>query len=1174
MAASYVPIGPEDGGTALATAERGALFAGRLLAGLLLVSVVALGIVNGVFYVALRDHVRPIDDRVVAVLSNGSCIAEKGLRADGTIIILDSCVRPTDSDGKAEPVCPFGSGNTTYVMSNAWRTPSGLLLNATCTAVSGLGGGVPVPLPVSMGGTGDVGPYVGFNRLVLTDAAQRAYESNLRDIQLITTMTPATGDAMGNYPNIFIRPTGVVPGLYGGDWRCMLQADVLATGQVLNISCGNRSIVGVAGQVKIFFSGSNNDTLNIGTYQNTSYSSSVRYYALNLTTALPLASGGIGTNTRPGAAGRVVVTELTPAPAYVDSGIFLSDLVTYNATLTGVLAGSTMADPQLAPTGVVPGRIGNTTDCMADLDIGADGRVYGKHCLSLAALLNASAGTIVVGTPRQVTTTTLANGTVVLQLSQNFDATADVTLGTLTLTTAPLAWASGGTGTATSVVAANHLVVTGTGPDRLVETGVLLADVVTFTATVPGGDFVGSTYAALTLPTVNANTGTWGNATGWPVVTADGKGRVTALSQRTLVPRPNQTTLVDLGGGITQLGTVQDIGPLSAVVHGSLALTLAPLGLDSGGTGSSAFPLLGGARLMVSTPTSMVESSVQLTHVLLDTTAFASSDIAGTAAAGLFLQPTGVVPGIYGNSTDCILRAQLDAAGRIVDADCFSIVHLLVRNDTDVEIIIGTVNQVYATVVANGTVQLSLDQDLAPHSSVTFASLNLTTTPLSLASGGTGSSASPLVGLRLIQSNAGGTAMVESTIALSALITTSTPFVGGDLTGLAPALTLVPFGPGASTWGNTTAWPVVTTDTKGRVSAVALQPLVGYANQVVIVPGGSVGVPTVIKLPQDLAPSSWPTFLNVNCTTFVGGYLLYSSDKTIVESTLRVVDVLTNVTAIGAGSDLTGTYGTPLLATITTAQSLGPYHALSYNAKGLVTSGTNYSLVGGTGISVSTTGTTTTIAMSASVANASCLSTGVTVPASTTSDFQIDCNTPGSGWIDLPVQATVRGTGGNDPTFSTWRSPQRAYEFVGSSSEMREIFGQIHIPHTIKPGTGIYFHVHWVPSAASPSGNIVWKFDYSYAGPGNNQVFPASSTVTATATMPAQYTHMITEIAAPVLAGSLEVDGVISLRVYRDAADAGDTSTNSAFLLFIDAHIQVAKFATKNRNKAGGSFYT
>ena len=72
----------------------------------------------------------------------------------------------------------------------------------------------------------------------------------------------------------------------------------------------------------------------------------------------------------------------------------------------------------------------------------------------------------------------------------------------------------------------------------------------------------------------------------------------------------------------------------------------------------------------------------------------------------------------------------------------------------------------------------------------------------------------------------------------------------------------------------------------------------------------------------------------------------------------------------------------------------------------------------------------------------------------------------------------------------------------------------------------------------------------------------------------AQYVHMITEIAAPVLAGTLEVDGVLQLHVYRDGAAGADTSTTSAFLLFIDAHIQVSKFATKNRNKAGGSFYT
>jgi hypothetical protein len=53
-----------------------------------------------------------------------------------------------------------------------------------------------------------------------------------------------------------------------------------------------------------------------------------------------------------------------------------------------------------------------------------------------------------------------------------------------------------------------------------------------------------------------------------------------------------------------------------------------------------------------------------------------------------------------------------------------------------------------------------------------------------------------------------------------------------------------------------------------------------------------------------------------------------------------------------------------------------------------------------------------------------------------------------------------------------------------------------------------------------------------------------------------------------VLTGTLEVDGIVLLRVFR-------ASTNPAALFFIDAHIPVCKHATKQRNKvATGSFYT
>lgn len=190
----------------------------------------------------------------------------------------------------------------------------------------------------------------------------------------------------------------------------------------------------------------------------------------------------------------------------------------------------------------------------------------------------------------------------------------------------------------------------------------------------------------------------------------------------------------------------------------------------------------------------------------------------------------------------------------------------------------------------------------------------------------------------------------------------------------------------------------------------------------------------------------------------------------------------------------------------------------------------------------------------------------------TGSDILYDQNAPTDGWTDIPIEITVKGSGVNDPSFTVFRNGIQAYEFVGTpDGAMRQVWGTIHIPHQITPGTGIYFHIHWAPNAASSSGNVKFNFEYTYASSGS--AFPATQTVSVVQAMPAQYTHTITEIAAPVLTGSLEVDGNVLVRMYRNPADVQDTSTNSAFVFLMDCHVNISKFATKYRNKATGSFY-
>lgn len=189
----------------------------------------------------------------------------------------------------------------------------------------------------------------------------------------------------------------------------------------------------------------------------------------------------------------------------------------------------------------------------------------------------------------------------------------------------------------------------------------------------------------------------------------------------------------------------------------------------------------------------------------------------------------------------------------------------------------------------------------------------------------------------------------------------------------------------------------------------------------------------------------------------------------------------------------------------------------------------------------------------------------------TNKGFKVDTTTPTYPYHDIMGQIHVRGSGAADPAWSTFLSPLSAYEF--SATVEKEVWIEYHIPHDYVPGTDIFFHAHWGNAAAVPNtGNVVWGFDYTYARGYNQQAFAAATTITVTQASPAtRYQHNIAETVA-VTIPNLEVDGLIICRVYRKAADAADTCTDTAFLFTADVHYQSTGMGTKAKN--GPAFYT
>lgn len=196
--------------------------------------------------------------------------------------------------------------------------------------------------------------------------------------------------------------------------------------------------------------------------------------------------------------------------------------------------------------------------------------------------------------------------------------------------------------------------------------------------------------------------------------------------------------------------------------------------------------------------------------------------------------------------------------------------------------------------------------------------------------------------------------------------------------------------------------------------------------------------------------------------------------------------------------------------------------------------------------------------------------TGIVVENGSGIGIKIDVEAPAFGWRDITAPVDVRGAGPNDPSFATYTGTTlRAYQF--SASTMNEVFFVFHVPHDWVPGTDIYLHAHWSNAAAAPNtGNVVWKFDYSFAKGFGQEAFPAVQTTQVIAASPAvRYIHNVSETTA-IAIPTMEVDGLLLVRGYRDAANVLDTCTDAVFLHTMDIHYQSTNLATKNK---APSFY-
>ena len=202
--------------------------------------------------------------------------------------------------------------------------------------------------------------------------------------------------------------------------------------------------------------------------------------------------------------------------------------------------------------------------------------------------------------------------------------------------------------------------------------------------------------------------------------------------------------------------------------------------------------------------------------------------------------------------------------------------------------------------------------------------------------------------------------------------------------------------------------------------------------------------------------------------------------------------------------------------------------------------------------------------------------TGIEIGKASGVGIKVDTVTPTFGWRDATAAFHTRATGGQVPSFTPYNGTT-VYQYQFAVATLQEIFIEFHIPHDYVPGTEVFIHTHWSQTTvdaggiAGVPGQVKWNYDALYSKGHQQQSFPATVT-TVSALQTASSTvrqHMIAEVqltsGGAIGGNTLEVDGVILVRMWRDPADLQDTLNIAPFPHFCDMHYQSTNMATKEK---------
>ena len=174
-------------------------------------------------------------------------------------------------------------------------------------------------------------------------------------------------------------------------------------------------------------------------------------------------------------------------------------------------------------------------------------------------------------------------------------------------------------------------------------------------------------------------------------------------------------------------------------------------------------------------------------------------------------------------------------------------------------------------------------------------------------------------------------------------------------------------------------------------------------------------------------------------------------------------------------------------------------------------------------------------------------------------------------WDDLRITLDNGSCGTAIEYFSGITAGPQIYYFRNNDG-LEAMSFTVQLPHGWKEGSRIYPHIHWTPKTSLP-GNVEWNLDYTWANfnPEKAEVFPKIITNTVLSVGPfVANTHNITVLSKNnegIEGTGKRVSSVLICRIWRYSKDKEDTYEADAGALFLDFHIQIDGFGSRQEYK-------